>query len=117
MYYDRQGNSIDMITWAKLHGDPDYRQIERTVIPGPEGERDSTVSTVWLGMDHAFEGPKQIFETLVFDGRLDGEMDRYSTMIGARFGHSEMVKRVHAANEKCPGANQPCPRCQKWHED
>ena len=53
------------------------------------------VSTVFLGLDHNFgEGPPKIFETLVFNGEFDGEMDRYSTWEQAEAGHETMGKRV-----------------------
>lgn len=54
------------------------------------------VSTVFLGLDHSFEGDDSepiLFETLVFDGELDGEMDRYYTWDEAVKGHAKMVKR------------------------
>lgn len=57
-----------------------------------------TVSTVFLGLDHSFTGPPpMIFETLVFEGPLDSEMERYSTMDDAERGHAAMVTRVRAA--------------------
>ena len=56
------------------------------------------VSTVFLGLDHAFDGgPPVLFETLVFGGPLDGEMERYHTWGEAEAGHKVMVERVTAA--------------------
>lgn len=52
------------------------------------------VSTVFLGLDHAFEGPPLLFETLVFGGELDGQMERYSTRQSAIAGHDQMVAKV-----------------------
>lgn len=55
------------------------------------------VSTVFLGLDHQWgEGPPLLFETLVFEGLLDGEMERYSTLDEAKAGHEVMVERVRA---------------------
>jgi len=54
------------------------------------------ISTVFLGIDHSFgfgEGPL-LFETMVFNGPLDGEQDRYSTWDEAEAGHKAMVERV-----------------------
>lgn len=56
------------------------------------------ISTVFLGINHARgEGPPLWFETMVFGGKLDGEMDRYSTYADAVAGHVAMVDRVKAA--------------------
>lgn len=54
------------------------------------------VSTVFLGLDHNpfADGPPLIFETLVFGGPLDDEMDRYSTTEQAIDGHNAMCERV-----------------------
>jgi hypothetical protein len=59
---------------------------------------DATVSTVFSGLDLSFgRGPPLIFETLVFGGEMDGEMDRYSTWEEAEHGHAIMVDRVKAS--------------------
>ena len=57
------------------------------------------VSTVFMTHDHDFsgKGPPVLWETLVFGGVLDGEMDRYCTRAEAEAGHKEMVERVKAA--------------------
>lgn len=53
------------------------------------------VSTVLLVLDHQWgDGPPIIFETMVFGGRWDQEMDRYSTEAQALAGHWAMVHRV-----------------------
>ena len=57
----------------------------------------SRISTVFLGLDHSFgEGPPLLFETLVFDGPLADEMERYRTWEEAEAGHIKMVERVKA---------------------
>lgn len=54
-----------------------------------------TVSTVFLGLDHSFGGKVPlVFETMVFEGPLDGQMDRYSTWDQAETGHRKMVEKV-----------------------
>ena len=47
-------------------------------------------------MDHGFNKNDKpiLFETLVFNGELDGEMYRYSSWEDAENGHYKMVKRV-----------------------
>jgi len=56
-----------------------------------------SVSTVFLGLDHSFGGyPPLLFETIVFGGPMDGEMDRYTTWDEAEAGHEAMVEKVRA---------------------
>lgn len=55
------------------------------------------VSTVFLGLDHAWDGgPPLIFETMIFGGPLDGEQDRYSTWDEAAKGHAAMLFRARS---------------------
>lgn len=81
---------VDMLTWARY-----YETASRQVALDKLGER-GDVSTVFLGSDHRFwgEGPPLIYETLVFGGPLDGEMERYCTREEAAEGHRRMVDRV-----------------------
>lgn len=62
---------------------------------------DVRVSTVFLGLDHNFDGkgPPVLFETLVFGGELNDEMDRCSTYEEAIAQHIRMFKRVVAAKD------------------
>ena len=90
LYYDREGRPLDdPMKWAKLFSDPKYKVLQKTETRG------AVVSTVWLGLDHGWgEGPPIIFETIVFGGRCDGEMWRYSTEEQARLGHWNAVVMV-----------------------
>lgn len=92
-YYGPDGVPMTMSEWAAARSRDDdslwhkYRQVTDTDT--------AQVSTVWLGLDHSFdEGPPLIFESLVFGGALDQEMDRYSTWREAQNGHAAMVERV-----------------------
>lgn len=88
-YYDKEGNPIEMMAWAKLLEDPDYKFIKLSKIG------DYRVSTVWLGLDYAFlPGEKHIFETMIFPiGDLENTyQDRYSTQEEAEEGHAEAEK-------------------------
>ena len=82
----------DLSDWARR-----FRITDRHVAQTDVGP--SHVSTVFLGIDHNFgdDGPPVLFETLVFDGPLAGEMTRYCTWADAAAGHTEMVARVTAA--------------------
>jgi hypothetical protein len=90
-FYDRQGSSMEMMDWARRFSDEGYKRVAHDVLNGSE------VSTVWLGADHGPpDGPRLIFETMVFGGPLDGEMDRYGDEEAARLGHARMVEAVRA---------------------
>ena len=83
----------DLMTWARR-----FRKAERRVAKDRIG--DVEVSTVFLGLDHSFgSGPPLLFETMVFGGPLDEEMDRYTTWDEAEAGHKAMVKRVQESGE------------------
>jgi hypothetical protein len=90
-YYDRQGQPIDMMTWAQMFEDKAVKVVAQTKVG------DVLVSTAWLGLDHNFlGGPPLIFETMVFGGLLDQEQERYSTEAQALAGHDQMVAKVKA---------------------
>jgi hypothetical protein len=88
-YFDRQGRRITAAECVPLWADHAQRRVAVTDVSA-----DVRVSTVWLGLDHSWDdGPPLIFETLVFGGPLDGEMERYSTEAQAIAGHAAMVER------------------------
>jgi hypothetical protein len=91
-YFDRNGQPLGTMDWAFRFADWSYKRVAKTKVGDVE------VSTVWLGLDHGYEdtGPL-IFETLVFGGPLDGEMERYATEAEALAGHEAMVARVERA--------------------
>jgi hypothetical protein len=95
IYYDREGRPMTVEAWSNAFEDMDYRRIERTELPG-----NRHVSTVWLGIDHAFdEGPPLIFESMAFQEtgnpfREELDSERYSTEAEARAGHKAMVQRL-----------------------
>lgn len=83
-----EAKECDMTTWAKRSEASD-RTVAVSNIHG------SKVSTVFLGLDHSFDGGAPLlFETLVFGGDLDGEMDRYGTWDEAVAGHAAMMERI-----------------------
>jgi hypothetical protein len=79
MYYDRAGFAIPgrlgattiewetsaTARWALLHANEEYKQVARDELP--DG---STLSTVWIGLDHAFAGPPLFFETMRFSSEI-----------------------------------------------
>jgi len=94
-YFDKQGNPIEMLEWAKLFEDFEYKVIQQTTLPSGKW-----VSTVWIGSCHNFNPLHNdnhlIFETMVFPkkGNYDClDMKRYSTEEEALKGHEEMCKK------------------------
>lgn len=91
-YYDKEGRPITLLEWAHLFEDKAYCRIaEDTLDDG------TWISTVWLGLDHGLGLSVRplIFETMVFAGKArpasNLDQRRYSTLIDALLGHSEMV--------------------------
>lgn len=82
----------DLRTWASQFENADARRVAKYDEGGVE------VSTVFLGLNHAWGGgPPLWFETMVFGGPLDGEQERCTTFDEAERQHAEMVERVKAA--------------------
>lgn len=72
-----------------------FEKTERHV--ANDTKNDVQVSTVFLGIDHSFgQGPPLVFETMVFGGEHDGDMERYSTWEEAERGHKKMCDIVFA---------------------
>lgn len=63
---------------------------------GPNGT-DTSVSTVFLGIDHGFGvGRPVLWETMVFGGQLDGLQRRYTSREAALAGHRDVCLQVIA---------------------
>jgi hypothetical protein len=92
---------VDLDTWAEWYtpDNMDKRIVARDRDEAP-GATDVLISTVFLALDHNFtnDGPPVLWETLVFGGPLDGEMDRYTSRAAALAGHQAMCRRVAAAS-------------------
>jgi hypothetical protein len=66
----------------------------------PLGDGAVTVSTVFLGLDHAWgDGPPMLFETMIFGGgdEWDQLQWRYTSWDDAEAGHAAVVERLQAA--------------------
>lgn len=79
-----------MRRWGRFFEDTDNRRV------GAEEVGDVRVSTVFLGLNHQyFDGEEPLwFETMVFGGEHDQDMDRYTTWEQAEAGHKEVVRRL-----------------------
>jgi len=98
LFRNRDGEPIDIDTFALLLERDDYRRVEHDTIDGVE------VSTVWLGVVHPGE---RIFETMVFGGALHGEQWRWSTEAEALMGHASVCHLVR--ENPMPPPRQPRP--------
>lgn len=80
----------DLMVWAEWFQTAD-RHVAKTEI-----SNEIKVSTVFLGCDHRFgnEGEPLLFETMVFGGEYDEEMERYTTWEQAEKGHKRWVDKV-----------------------
>lgn len=90
---DDAGNPVeepDLLTWGRWLEDANEKRIVSNIQIG-----DSEVSTVFLGLDHNFgSGPPLLFETMVFGGSLNDEMNRYATREEALAGHAAICEKV-----------------------
>lgn len=85
---DKKLVEVDLMTWAKF-----FEEDDRIV--GNFKFNQVMVSTVFLGIDHSFgQGPPLLFETMIFGGKHDQYMDRYSTYKEAERGHKKAIALV-----------------------
>jgi hypothetical protein len=87
-YYDKEGKPLELLEWAELLKDEEYKRVGLDRING------LLVSTVWLGLNHSWipGSPPLIYETKIFasDSR-DIYQRRYSTLEQAEQGHRDAV--------------------------
>lgn len=92
---DENGNpklEPDVIKWSDW-----WKTADRIVKKTNMLDASVLVSTVFLAIDHDFGGislSPVLWETMVFDGKLDGECERYRSLEDAKAGHDAMVARV-----------------------
>lgn len=88
---------LSLYKWARWF-EGHTRRIEQTMIEG------ARVSTVFLGLDHAFDekGSPLLFETMVFGGHrhFENEQTRCGTWDEAVLMHHDMCERVRAYNRR-----------------
>lgn len=86
--------SDDLMEWARWMGEAD-RSVARTLVGS------SSVSTVFLGLDHSFSmgGPPVLWETAVFCGGECDIVNRYTSEAKAKAGHIDTVRRLQRADE------------------
>ena len=81
----------DVIAWAQQ-----FENLSNRIVAWTQVTSEITVSTVFLGLDHRHfgKGPPILFETMVFGGPHDGEMQRYATWDDAETGHKVLVGKL-----------------------
>lgn len=104
---DHQLIACELMEWAANfeHADRVVAQTgRREYVDGDwrKGFAGIQVSTVFLGLDHRFfgDGPPLVFETMVFGGPHDSDMERYGSWAAAEAGHQRMVAKVFPALAK-----------------
>ena len=106
-YYSMDGKPLSVEGWTEAYGTnrhvgDTYLRLRGHVY---------RVSTVWLGLNHAFspDSPILIFETMVF---MDGDMggldivDRYTTKAQAKAGHARICAVVRKMIREMPRHKQ-----------
>jgi hypothetical protein len=75
----------------------DGEEVERED-RGDAKPRKTWVSTVFLGLNHSFDDGKPLwFETMIFNGPLDGYQTRAETYKEALLQHEEALRKARAA--------------------
>jgi hypothetical protein len=93
LYYilDERGEPVAAgpMTWARW-----YETADRRVAFDDLGER-GQVSTVFLGVDHAFRDDRPVlWESMVFGGPHDQQQFRYHSRAEALAGHAVLVEAI-----------------------
>lgn len=93
---DKTPKSVSMMEWAMwVEQDPlNHRRIAWDEIETMQ------VSTVFLGMNHGYNGQVLLFETMVFgEGEMSDYQERYETYDEALEGHARIVAQVNQVKE------------------
>lgn len=78
--------------WSDGFARHESRIVDKTTIG------DTSISTVFLGIDHSFgHGPALLFESMTFGGKCDGMQERCSTWQEAKRQHEAMCEAVKKA--------------------
>lgn len=92
---DRDGHPIDLEALEGMWEKPQDRIVLFTSLVDSDGVR-MAVSTIWLGIDHAFEGDPLVYETAVFDGQGLVQRARHRDEAAAQTGHVEALLQLLA---------------------
>lgn len=103
-YFDPDGNPMTVEEWGVLF---EKRKLadtswwkRSTTAEASDGEV-ITISTVWLGLDHAWEGEPRTWETMVFtEGGSNDIIQRYGTREAAWAGHEELCRDLFEGRQE-----------------
>lgn len=88
----RTPQRVETLRWARWLEDAHAERVVRQ-----ENAVEGWVSTVFTGLSTALSDRERaplLFETRVFGGRLDGEMERCATWAEAEAQHAAMIRRI-----------------------
>lgn len=80
----------DFIKWAKWY-EKSERHVKNDYLPNG-----IHVSTVFLGLDHGYDGTVLLFETMIFGGEHNEYQERYETWDEAEAGHQKAIELVYS---------------------
>lgn len=92
LWYGLDGKPITVDEAEKLLPDELARRIAHTTVTTERGQ--ICVSTVFLVLDHGWNGPPVLWETMVFGGLYDRQLWRYTSRDDAEVGHHRAVSLV-----------------------
>lgn len=101
IHFDRQGQPIELMRWAELMRDDEYRVVRQDpIVHDVDTAAVWWLSTVWIGLDMSFLlGVPLIFETMLFGPPDDYEGDtqwRWHTEAQAIAAHDQLLMEVRA---------------------
>ena len=82
----------DVAAWGRW-----FEKADRTVANDSVGN--TSVSTVFIGLDMGLKGAPLLFETMVFGGGLADSEWRYATWEEAEEGHRNVLALAHTYND------------------
>jgi len=82
----------DLMKWGEWHSDISNRRVAQDYLDNDK----IRISTVFLGIDHAYDhGPLMLFETMIFGGEHDDYCDRCETWEQAEEMHKKAMALVN----------------------
>lgn len=85
----------DAMAWAEAN-EKSKRVVSQTCL---SKRRHILVSTVFLGIDHGWNGQSLWFETMVFGTSIHDTTRRYATYEEAVKGHADVLRRARQAKQ------------------
>lgn len=88
----------DLLRWGQWFEQDERRVVRKNTFP--VGDSEVTVSTVFLGLDHSWQGgPPVLWETMIFGGDHEDEQWRYTSRDEAIANHEQIVNELLASHK------------------